>query len=119
VNQLVSTSKTHAMNEGWIKLHRQLLNSQVFSNQTALKIWIWCLLKASRKERFVDLKIGKGHTTVKILPGQFIFGRLKAEYELNIDGSAIYRWIQKFQSPEFNMINIEPNSQYSIITVCN
>ena len=107
------------MTEGWIKLHRRTLESQVFANQTALKIWVWCLLKASRKERFVPLKIGKGIITVKILPGQFIFGRFKAEEELNIDGSTVYRWIQKFKSDEFGMINIEASKQYSIITICN
>lgn len=106
------------MNEGYIKLHRQLIESKVFANQTALKIWVWCLLKASRKERFFPLKIGKGSTTVKILPGQFIFGRFKAEEELNIDGSTIYRWLQKFKSEEFSMITIEANNQYSIISIC-
>lgn len=105
--------------EGYIKLHRQLIESQVFANQTALKIWVWCLLKASRKERYFPLKIGKGSTTVKILPGQFIFGRFKAEEELNIDGSTIYRWIQKFKSEKFDMITIEANNQYSVISICN
>ena len=107
------------MSEGYIFLHRQLIESRVFANQTALKIWVWCLLKASRNERFFSLKIGKGSTTVKILPGQFIFGRFKAEEELNIDGSTIYRWIQKFKSKEFGMITIEANNQYSIISICN
>lgn len=106
------------MSEGWVQLHRQLLESQVFANPTALKIWIWCLLKASRKERFFPLKIGKGSRTIKILPGQFIFGRFKAEEELNIDGSTIYRWIQKFKSEEFGMISIEVNNQYSLISIC-
>ena len=105
--------------EGYIKLHRQLIESQIFANQTALKIWIWCLLKANYKERFISLKIGKGDITVKILPGQFIFGRLKAEEELNIDGSTIYRWIQKLESKAFGMITIEANNQYSIVSICN
>ena len=106
-------------NQGWIKLHRQLLDSQVFASQTALKIWIWCLLKASRKERFIPLKIGKGYVTIKILPGQFIFGRHAAEEELNVDGSTIYRWIKKFESDEFSMISVEANNQYSVISICN
>lgn len=105
--------------EGSVLLHRCLLDSQVFAHQTALKIWIWCLCKASYKDRFVPLKIGKGEITIKLLPGQFIFGRFKAEEELGIDGSSIYRWMQKFESEEFgSMINIESNNQYSIITIC-
>ena len=104
--------------DGYFKVHRKILESQVFAHQTALKIWIWCLAKVSFKERYVPLKIGKGCISVKLLPGQFIFGRFKAEEELSIDGSTIYRWIKKFASNEFNMISIESNNQYSIITIC-
>jgi hypothetical protein len=105
--------------EGSVKLFRSILESQVFAHQTALKIWVWCLCKASYKERFVPLKIGKGDIVIKLLPGQFIFGRFKAEEQLGIDGSTIYKWVQKFSSDEYGMITIESNNQYSIITICN
>jgi len=105
--------------EGYFKVHRKILQSQVFAHQTALKIWIWCLAKVTFKERFVPLKSGKGEITVHLMPGQFIFGRFKAEEELNIDGYTIYRWMQKFSNSEFDMIKIESNNQYSIITICN
>ena len=104
--------------EGYFKVHRKILDSQVFAHQTALKIWIWCLAKVTFKERFVSVKINKGEKIVKLKPGQFIFGRFKAEEELNIDGSTIYKWMQKFSSSEFDMIKIESNNQYSIITLC-
>lgn len=105
--------------EGSIRLYRRILDSQVFAHQTALKIWVWCLCKASFKERFISLKVGRGNTTVKITPGQFIFGRFTAEDELGIDGSTIYKWMQKFASDDFDMISIESNNQYSIITINN
>jgi hypothetical protein len=107
------------MDEGSILLARGILNSQVFAHQTALKIWIWCLCRATFKERFVSVKIGKGETTVKLKPGEFIFGRFKAEEELGIDGSTIYKWMQKFANPDFDMVKIQSNSQYSIISICN
>ena len=103
--------------EGFINLHRTLLDSMIFSSQTGLKIWIWLLLKASFKKRYVSLKIGKGETTVTIERGQLIFGRYKAEEELSIDGSTVYRWMKKLE--ENGMISIESNNQYSIITICN
>lgn len=103
--------------EGYINLHRMLLDSMIFSSQTGLKIWIWLLLKASYKKRYVSLKIGKGETTVTIERGQLLFGRYKAEEELCIDGSTVYRWIKKLE--ENDMISIESNNQYSIITICN
>lgn len=107
------------MDQGCIKLFRRILSSQVFAHQTALKIWIWCLCKATFKDRFVTMKSGKGEITIKLLAGQFIFGRFKAEDELGIDGSTIYKWIQKFATEEYNMITIVSNNQYSIITICN
>lgn len=106
--------------EGHIKLHRTILESQVFAHPTSLKIWIWCLVKASYKERFVPLKIGRGVTSVRIMSGQFIFGRNKAQDELGIDGSTIYKWMQKFASEAFeNMISLESNNQYTIVTLSN
>lgn len=106
------------MDDTAIKLFRSILESQVFAHPIALKIWIWCLCRATYKKRYFPLKIGKGFITVELLPGQFIFGRFKAEEELGIDGSTIYKWIQKFASEEYEMITIESNNQYSIITIC-
>lgn len=104
------------MDEGYIKLYRQLLDSVVFAHPIGLKIWVWCLLKANYQKRHVSLKIGKGFTTVTVNEGQFIFGRFKAEEEIGIDGSTIYKWIKKLQ--DLDMIKLESNNQYTIITIC-
>lgn len=106
--------------EGYFKVHRKIIDSQVFSNQTALKIWVWCLSKASYRDKFLSLKIGKGEVSVKIKAGQFIFGRYKAESELDIEGTTIYRWINKFASDAYEkMISLDVHNQYTIITICN
>jgi len=104
--------------EGWIKLHRQIIESPVFAHQTALKIWVWCLCKASHSGKSFPISTGKGETIVTIERGQFIFGRFKAEEELGINGSTVYKWMHKF-SDEMDMINIESNSHYSVITILN
>lgn len=103
--------------EGYIKLYRQLLNSSVFASQIGLKIWIWCLLKANFKSKFATIKIGRGESVIEVERGSFIFGRFVAEDELSIDGSTIYKWIKKLEVE--NMIVINSNSHYSIITICN
>lgn len=105
--------------DGSIRLHRCILDSQVFAHQVALKIWIWCLCKSSFKERFVSIKVGRGEKIVSLFPGQFIFGRFTAEEELGIDGSTIYKWIKRFESEEYDMISIDSNNQYSIISINN
>ena len=105
--------------EGYFKVYRKITESSIFAHPVALKIWIWCLAKASYKDRFATLKVGRGETIVSIKAGQFLFGRFKAEEELGIDGSTIYKWINRFASAEFDMITIESNNQYSVITICN
>jgi len=103
------------MDKGYILLSRNLLESDVFASQKLLKIWIWCLCKANFKDRSIPLKIGKGETIVNIKRGSFLFGRHKAEDELFIDGSTIYKSIKKLE--KMDMIKIKSNNQYSIITI--
>ena len=104
------------MDKGYILLWRGLLDSPVFASQMMLKIWIWCLCKANFKDRHVPLKVGKGVIIVSLKRGSFLFGRHKAEEELFIDGSTIYKAIKKIE--DLGMISIVSNNQYSVITIC-
>lgn len=104
------------MDSGYILLSRGVLDSDVFASQKLLKIWVWCLCKANFKDRFVPLSVGKGETVVDVKRGSFIFGRHKAEEELFIDGSTIYKSIKKLE--QMDMIKIKSNNQYSVVTIC-
>ena len=103
--------------KGYIKIHRELLESEVFANRSDLKIWMWLLLKASYKIRYQEVKVGKGFTTVKLEEGELLFGRSKAEESLGLDGSMIYRVLQKFEDK--GMILQKTNNQYTIISIVN
>lgn len=101
---------------GYIKLHRQLLDSLQFQNPNYLKVWVWMLLKANYKPKTVSVKVSKGYTDVSIQRGQFIFGRHKASVELDMDDSMVYRIVMVFQKA--SAIEVKSNNQYSIITIC-
>lgn len=103
--------------EGWLKLHRTILDSRQFANPLELKIWVWLLCKASINDRFVSLKIGKGSQTIFLKRGQLVFGRNAAERELQIDASTVYIIIKRFKAD--GCIFIESNNQYSIISVAH
>lgn len=103
--------------DGYLKLYRQILDSEIFASANGLKIWVWCLCKASYKDKYVPIQIGKGESSVKLETGSFLFGRFKAEQELDLSGSMIYRWMKRLQ--DLGMINIVSNSHYSIISICN
>lgn len=97
--------------KSYIKLFRKLLNSPIFENEKALKIWIWCLLKATHKERLQLV----GQQEVNLRKGQFVFGRKKASEELKMSESTIYKYIKLLE--KLQMISINSNNKFSVITV--
>lgn len=98
---------------GWIKLHRKLKNSLVFDNPDLLKVWIWCLLKATHD----DYSQMVGLQEVYLEKGQFVFGRKVASSELKMSESKTYRLIKKLETMQ--NLNIKANNKYSIITIAN
>ena|SRR3990167_2216577 len=96
---------------GWVKLHRKLLNSAVFTNEKLLKVWIWCLLKANHDEN--DVYIGLQKVLVK--SGQFIFGRDTAAGQLKMPLSSVRNYIEALKSD--NYLDIKTTNKYSLITI--
>lgn len=97
--------------EGWIKLYRKLLSSKIFNNEKILKIWIWCLLKASSQEYETLV----GMTNIKLERGQFVFGRKKAAEELKMNENTIYKYMKVLEKEQ--NINIKSNNKYSVVTI--
>lgn len=98
---------------GWIKLHRKLKNSLVFDNPDLLKVWIWCLLKATHDDYIQMI----GLQEVELEKGQFIFGRKVAANELKMSESKTYRLIKKLENMQ--NLNIKANNKFSVITIAN
>jgi hypothetical protein len=99
--------------DGYVKLYRKLLTSPTFDNPAMLKVFIWCLLKATRQEREQVVGLQIAH----LVPGQFIFGRVKDAEELKMHPSSLYRIIQRLEM--LGNLNINSNSKFSVITVAN
>jgi hypothetical protein len=105
------------MNQGWVKLWRKLEDSPIFQNEGLLKVFIWCLLKATHKEIWMSIRTGRGFTEVKILPGSFVFGRHQAAKKLKMQPSTVWKRILKLEKLE--ILNIQRNTHFSIIVVVN
>ena len=101
------------MNNGYVKLYRQLLVSPVFQNEGLLKVWIWCLLKATHKGKDEIIGFQKIHLD----PGQFVSGRKKDSQVLGITESAFYRRINALKKME--MLSLNTNNRFSVITIEN
>ena len=97
----------------WLKLNRSILTSSVFDNPKLLKVWIWCLCKASHKEH--NQIVGK--QVQHLEAGQFIYGRHKASAELKIPESTLNDYMKLLQ--KMKNINIKSNNKYSVVTIEN
>nr|WP_239540114.1 DnaD domain protein [Salimicrobium jeotgali] len=94
-------------------MHRKILHSEIFENEKLLKVFIYCLTKASHKS--TESRVGRQKVTLK--PGQFIFGRKKAASELSMNESTVRDYIKILQ--EDSVISINTTNKYSVITVEN
>jgi hypothetical protein len=103
--------------EGWIRLYRKSIRSQVFQSDGLWKIWTWCLMKANHEDRWIPVKTGRGNTEVLIRRGDFLFGRKTAAKELKMKPTTVQDRIKKLANMQNLVIN--PVTHYSIVTVCN
>lgn len=79
---------------GWIKLHRQVLDSPVVMKDAAhMAVWLWLLLHATHKPH--DTLFGGKRITLQ--PGQLITGRREMARELRLSASRINRIISEFK----------------------
>ena len=95
--------------QGYIKLHRKILDNGVFADAELLKVFVWCILKANTTPNVV---YGR-----KVDVGQFITGRITASEELYLKPSTIYKRLQKLKSQGY--IDISSTTKNSLITVVN
>jgi len=105
--------------EGYIKLYRKLMDSPVWSDPHYLKIWMYCLMKASHKKREVLI----GNQVVELEPGQFITGRNSLANELNKGmkpsqkQSEISWWRYLNNLQKWEMLNINKTNKYSVVSI--
>jgi DNA-binding PadR family transcriptional regulator len=95
--------------QGYIKLHRKILDNGVFADAELLKVFVWCILKANIVPNMV---YGR-----KVDIGQFITGRVTASEELHLKPSTIYKRLHKLKAQGY--IDISSTTKNSLITVVN
>jgi biotin operon repressor len=99
--------------EGWIKLHRSIIDSAVFSDSDVLKVWLWLLCSVAYDDHDV-VYLGK---VIQLKQGQIITGRKKLSQQIGMSEGKIYRAINILKN--LGNITVKSNNRYSIITVEN
>ena len=101
------------MNDGWICLHRKILDHPLYKDSQFIHIWIYLLLNATHKHRKARFK----GETIELKPGQLITGRLSISKVTGVHPSKVQRVLK--------MLNIDHQIEQqacnvnSLITIVN
>lgn len=88
---------SQGINNGWIKLHRSMLeNPTIMKDAERIAIWIYLLLSATHQDIDVDFN-GKRMT---LKPGQLITGRRKIAAEIKVNESKVERVLNRFETEQ-------------------
>lgn len=97
---------------GWIKIHRKILDNRVVCKDADhMAVWMYLLLNASHNAHS-QLYGGK---TVELRPGQLITGRRVIGERLSIDEMKVWRILKLFQKNK--QISIEAKNTGSLISI--
>ena len=97
------------MNNGFMRLHRQLLDWEWFDNSQVLHVWIYCLLKANYQDT-------KWHG-IDIKRGSFVTSLDKICSKTHLSIQNVRTCLGKLKST--GNLTIKVTNKFSIITVCN
>jgi len=98
---------------GFIQLHRKLLYNPIFQNEKLLKLFIYCLLKASYKDRETMI----GDSIVTLSCGQFVTGRKALARDLDLSEQQVRTLISKLE--RLNILHTKATNKYTLVTVIN
>lgn len=105
--------------QGFISLHRKLMENPVWSDPYYLKLWMYCLFTASHKkhEQLVGSQI------VELERGQFVTGRFSLSEDLNkgmkpkqkLNDRTWWRHLECLE--KWQMLTIKSTNKYSLVTI--
>ena len=102
------------MSEGWIKLHRKMLdNPLVCKDGDYLAVWVYLLLNATHKN-YPALFKGK---KIELKAGQLLTGRKSISNTLSINEAKIQRILKTFENEQ--QIEQQTSNKNSLITILN
>lgn len=100
--------------KGWIKIHRKIMESAIWSDPLRLKAWMHILLSANHEDKDVFMN----GTRVIVREGQFITSNRKLQAAWGCSTNTVRRILQQLQ--DMDMIEHEtPQQRYTLLTVIN
>lgn len=99
--------------DGYVKLWRRSLRSDVWQNPKVWRVWCWMLMKATHKQIIQMV----GYQPVDLNPGEFVFGRKNCSKETKVSENAVRTCLQALKLT--NRITIKSSTKFSVVSIIN
>lgn len=101
------------MEQGWIKLHRKLIDNPITKNSQYFHLWVILLLRANHKQN----KMMWNNNFIVIKEGQFVTGRDELNRLSGIPPTTIERILKYLENG--HQIEQQKTNKYRLITIVN
>jgi hypothetical protein len=102
---------------GWLKLYRRIIKSEVFQDPNLLQLWVLLLSRASINERYEQIKWGNANRIIHVLPGQCIVGRNQTARFLKWTPSSFRNRLERLR--KMKMVQLTSYQGFTIVTIKN
>lgn len=99
--------------EGWIRVHRKIIDAPWFNKSEYVHLWLYLLLKANHKDQEVFI----GNEKVLVKRGQLLTSRHKLSEVVHIQENKIYRILKCFENE--HQIEQHKTRKYTVISIVN
>ena len=104
--------------QGWIKLHRKMVDSAVWQSDGLYKLWCYILFACRYEPGTVAITRKNGVVyEVALMPGDMIFGRRSVGLKLGVHQNTAYNRLKKLT--ELKMVCTKNKTDYTLVTVRN
>lgn len=105
--------------QGFVSVHRKMMNNPLWSDPHYLKLWMYCLFQASHKEHEQLV----GNKMITLQRGQFVTGRFSLAEDLNhgmkpkqkLNERTWFRYLNNLE--KWGMLTIKTTNKYSVVTI--
>lgn len=99
--------------EGWIRIHRKIIDASWFGKSEYVHLWLYLLLKANHK----DQEIFIGNEKILVKRGQLLTSRHKLSEAVHVQENKIYRILKCFENE--HQIEQHKTTKYTVISIVN
>ena len=101
------------IHDGWIKLHRKIIDHPFYGDPEFLSVWITLLLNATN----VPINKNWNGKTITLKPGQLIASRKTMSFMTGVNQSKVYRVLKRLENEQ--QIEQQKSPRSTIITITN